>query len=125
VPTVQIPEQAQDFIGLNTAPRMERAVKGDNNSALSQAHDEAGQPLWEVRVVSVPDAQPGRDQVPMPEITRITVRGAEPKIVRYAPVRFEGLVLSTWAAKDGRMGVMMDAQRVANGARPHGPGEAK
>lgn len=107
MPSFAIPESAQSFVGLNTAPRVDRE---DNKK---QEHDEDGQPMWEVRVASLgePDGSQGI-RVPMPDVLRVTVAGARPQIAPGSSVKFRGLTLRSWRAKDGREGLMYLADAV-------------
>lgn len=75
--------------------------------------------MWEVRVMSLPEPEPGRDRVPLPEVLRVQVPSArQPDVVFGQAVVFPGLVVRTWAAKDGRQGLMYTAEGVRAAAAP-------
>jgi len=72
-----------------------------------------GVPVWDVRAVTLPEAEPGRDRVPMPEVLRVQVPAAVmPELVFGQPVVFAELMVRTWAARDGRQGLMYQAAGV-------------
>ncbi len=95
----------QHYIAGNVAPSTDREGQPQV--------DPAGTPLWEVRVVSIPEPEPGRDRVPMPEVIRVTVpAAAAPQLAFGAPVVFDELTVRTWSARDGRAGLMYGATAV-------------
>jgi hypothetical protein len=100
-----IPESGQHFVAGNVAPSTDRAG--------TQQVSAAGVPLWEVRVMALPEPEPGRDRVPLPEVLRVQVPTAsQPEVSFGQPVAFSGLVVRTWSARDGRMGLMYSADAV-------------
>jgi hypothetical protein len=108
-----IPESAQAFIGCNVAPSTDReGVRQTNTDGVA---------LWEVRVVAVPEAEPGRDRVPMPDVLRVQLPAAvQPVVVFGQAVVFPGLTVRTWAARDGRQGLMYTAESVRPTPAPAG-----
>ena len=100
-----IPESSQLFIACNVAASTDR--EGTPQVSLD------GVALWEVRVVTLPEAEPGRDRVPLPEVLRVQVPAATmPELSFGQPVVFSGLTVRTWAARDGRQGLMYQAAGV-------------
>jgi len=112
-----ISTEQQHYIAGNVAPSTDR----DGQHQV----DPAGIPLWEIRVVSIPEPEPGRDRVPMPEVIRVTVPAAAAPELRFgAPVVFEALTVRTWSARDGRAGLMYGAAAVRV-RQPHAEPPAK
>ena len=73
-----IPTDQQAYVACNVVPPVDR----EGNPQV----DLAGVPLWEVRVVSLPEQEPGRDRPPMPEIVRIQVAAVTaPKVFSARP----------------------------------------
>ena len=108
-----IPETGQQFVVGNVAPALER----DGTQQVSAT----GVPMWEIRVMSLPEQEPGRDRVPVPEVLRVQVPAASAPAVRFgAPVVFNGLTVRTWAARDGRQGLMYTAEGVRVAAPAQG-----
>lgn len=100
-----IPESSQAFIACNVAASTDR--EGTPQVSLD------GVALWEVRVVTLPEAEPGRDRVPLPEVLRVQAPAAVmPELGFGQPVVFVGLTVRTWAARDGRQGLMYQAAGV-------------
>ncbi|MHB8247119.1 MAG: hypothetical protein ACYDGN_17595, partial [Acidimicrobiales bacterium] len=75
--------------------------------------DASGVLLWEVRVVSLPEPEPGRERLPLPEVLRVQVPSVtEPQVSFGDKVVFADLVVRSWSARDGRMGLMYGASAV-------------
>lgn len=107
----KISTDQQAYVACNVGPAVDR--EGNPQA------DQAGIPLWEVRAVSLPEQEPGRDRPPMPEIVRVQVAAAaEPRVSFGDSVVFQDLTARTWAARDGRMGIMYSAVGIK--ARPGG-----
>lgn len=105
MPAFVIPESAQSFVAGNVASATDR----DGTPQVSLD----GVPLWEVRVVALPEAETGRQRVPLPEVLRVQVPASQmPDLAFGQPVVFAELVMRTWAARDGRQGVMYSASAV-------------
>lgn len=109
MPSFEIPESAQHFIALDVAPRVTAEGRQDAN--------EDGEPMWECRVASLGEPEPGQLRVPMPEVVRVTVAGARPQLTAGARVAFVTLVLRSWRARDGREGLMYTANGISDGGR--------
>lgn len=104
-----IPTDQQHYIAGNVATATDR----DGRPQV----DPSGTPLWDVRVVSLPDAEPGSDRVPQPEILRVQVPARTvPQLQFGQPVAFEGLTVRTWSARDGRAGLRYSADAIRTGA---------
>lgn len=102
MPSFAIPESDQRYVVGNVVASVDRDG--------AQQIDPRGVALWEVRVMADATPEPGRDRLPTPEIVRIQVPAAEmPQLAFGQPVRFAGLVARTWAARDGRQGIMYQA----------------
>lgn len=102
MPSFTIPESDQRYVVGNVAPSTDR-------DGVQQV-DPSGVALWEVRVMADATPEPGRDRLPTPEIVRIQVPSPQmPQLVFGQPVRFAGLVARTWAARDGRQGILYQA----------------
>ncbi len=100
-----LPESSQNFVACNVAASTDR--EGTPQVNLD------GVPLWDVRVVTLPDAEPGRDRVPMPEVLRVQLPAPKmPEVTFGQPVVFAELMVRTWSARDGRQGLMYQAAGV-------------
>lgn len=100
-----ISAEQQRFVAANVGPSTDR----DGRPQV----DPRGTPLWEVRVMALPDAEPGSDRVPMPEIIRVAIPAQTPPPLAFGqPVAFEGLMVRTWSARDGRAGLRYSADSV-------------
>lgn len=118
MPAIPIAESAQHYVAANVAPSVDRDG--------AQQVDPAGQPLWEVRVMAMPEPEPGRDRLPMPEIIRVQVPAAAPPDLQFGqPVRFRDLVARTWASRDGRQGLMYQASATITPSSSALPSPAK
>ena len=107
----KISTDQQVFVACSVVPAVDR--EGNPQA------DQSGVPLWEVRVASLPEPEPGRDRLPMPEIARVQVPAAvEPKVSFGSQVVFEDLTAREWKARDGRSGLMFHATAVR--AKPSG-----
>ena len=104
-----IPTDQQQFVAGNVGAATDR----DGRPQV----DPHGTPLWDVRVVSLPDAEPGSDRVPMPEVVRVAVPArTQPQLQFGQPVVFDGLTVRTWSARDGRAGLRYSADAIRTGA---------
>jgi len=104
-----IPADQQHYIAGNVASSTDR----DGRPQV----DPSGAPVWDVRVVSLPDAEPGSDRVPMPEVTRVAVPArTQPQLHFGERVTFDGLTVRTWSARDGRAGLRYSADAIRTGA---------
>lgn len=100
-----IPEASQVFAAGNVAASTDR--EGAQQTSVD------GVMLWEVRVVTLPAPEPGRDRVPLPEVLRVQVPSSVAPTVQFGQrVVFAGLTVRTWAARDGRQGLMYAAEAV-------------
>ena len=100
-------------------------VKLDQECVFLQAAETErdGQKQYEARVAAVTDELDNRGFLRAPEVMRVQVPAPiSSTIVRGALVKFDGLGVTEWRAKDGRSGLIWTADGVVtNGSKPGGP----